>query len=69
MREEYDIKSLNPRKNPYAKDLKKTITINLDESIVSYFKRESDSVGIPYQTLINMYLRDCMTNGRHLSWK
>ena len=69
MREEYDIKNLNPRKNPYVKDSKKTITINLDESIVSYFKKESSSVGVPYQTLINMYLRDCMVNERHLSWK
>jgi uncharacterized protein (DUF4415 family) len=71
MREEYDIKSLNPRKNPYARDIKKTITINLDESVVGYFKRESDSVGVPYQTLINMYLRDCMTNERHIdtTWK
>jgi uncharacterized protein (DUF4415 family) len=71
MREEYDIKSLNPRKNPYAKDLKKPITINLDESVVEYFKRESDSVGVPYQTLINMYLRDCVTNERHIdmTWK
>lgn len=69
MRKEYDIKSLNPRKNPYVKELKKPITINLDESIISYFKKESDTVGVPYQTLINMYLRDCITNGRHLSWK
>ena len=44
MREEYDIKSLNPKKNPYAKDLKKPIDINLDESDVNYFKKESDSV-------------------------
>ena len=56
-------------KNPYAKDFKKPITINLDESVVSYFKKESDSVGIPYQTLINMYLRDCVTHKRHLAWK
>ena len=69
MREEYDIKNLNPRKKPYVKDSKKPITINLDESIVSYFKKESSSVGVPYQTLINMYLRDCMVNERHLSWK
>lgn len=69
MREEYDINSLNPRQNPYAKSLKKPITINLDENIVSYFKNEANTVGVPYQTLINMYLRDCMTNNRHLSWK
>lgn len=71
MREEYDIKNLNPRKNPYAKLLKKQITINLDENVVSYFKQESDSVGIPYQTLINLYLRDCVKQNRHLdlSWE
>lgn len=56
-------------KNPYAKALKKPITINLDESVVIYFKKESDNVGIPYQTLINMYLKDCVTNERHLAWK
>lgn len=69
MREEYDIKELNPRANPYAKALKKPITINLDENVVSYFREESSLVGIPYQTLINMYLRDCVVNERHLSWK
>ena len=68
MREEYDIKSLNPRQNPYTKTLKKPITINLDESVVGYFKEEANTVGIPYQTLINMYLRDCMMNNRHLVW-
>ena len=58
-------------KNPYAKALKKTISINLDENIIAYFKDESDSVGIPYQTLINMYLKDCMINRHHLNiaWK
>lgn len=69
MREEYDIKNLNPRQNPYTKILKKPITINLDENIVSYFKEEANTVGIPYQTLINMYLRDCMMNNRHLAWE
>lgn len=69
MRDEYDFS--NARKNPYAKLLKKQITINLDESVVSYFKKESDSVGIPYQTLINLYLRDCVKTNRHLdlSWE
>ena len=56
-------------KNPYAKALKKPITINLDESVISYFKEESASVGVPYQTLINMYLKDCIKNERHLVWK
>ena len=65
MRDEYDIKKLNPRKNPYAKNLKKTITIKLDENFIIYFKKESDNIGIPYQTLINMYLKDCVKNNRH----
>lgn len=70
MRKEYDIKSLNPRQNPYTtKALKKPVTINLDENIVSYFKEEANNVGVPYQILINMYLKDCMTNNRHLAWK
>ncbi len=66
MREEYDIKNLNRRQNPYVKSAKKPITINLDENVINYFKEESDSVGIPYQTLINMYLKDCMSQKRHI---
>lgn len=69
MRKEYDIEKLNPRKNPYAKALKKQVTINLDASVVEYFKDSSKSIGIPYQTLINMYLKDCVANKRHLAWK
>lgn len=69
MRKEYDIEKLNPRKNPYAKELKKQVTINLDASVVEYFKDSSKSIGIPYQTLINMYLKDCIANKRHLAWK
>lgn len=66
MREEYDIASLHPRKNPYYKILKKQITINLDTDIVEYFKNQSIEAGIPYQTLINLYLRDCAANKRQL---
>lgn len=70
MREEYDIKSLNPRRNPYSKKLKQQITINLDNDVVDYFKKLSQSNGIPYQTLINMYLSDCVTNKKrpNISW-
>lgn len=57
MREEYDFS--NARSNPYVKKTKKQITINLDESIIEYFKGLSEKMGIPYQTLINMYLSDC----------
>ena len=71
MREEYDIETLNPRKTPYAKRLKRQVTINLDNSIVEYFKKLSESNGIPYQTLINLYLIDCVNKKRSIdiSWK
>lgn len=70
MREEYDIKALNPRKNPYAKKLKKQITINIDDDTIGYFKNLSENTGLPYQTLINLYLSDCAKNNRKLniSW-
>ncbi len=68
MREEYDFS--NARRNPYAKELKRQVTINLDGSVIDYFKEESQNVGMPYQTLINLYLKDCVINGRKLqiSW-
>ena len=59
MREEYDIKNLNPRKNPYSNRLKKQVTINLENDTIEYFKEMSVNTGLPYQTLINMYLSDC----------
>jgi uncharacterized protein (DUF4415 family) len=69
MRKEYDFS--NARKNPYASMLKKHITIRLDEDSVSYFKTISEEVGIPYQSLINLYLRDCAATYKklNLSWK
>ena len=66
MREEYDIKNLNPRKNPYSKRIKKQVTINLDGDVIDYFKAQSESSGIPYQTLINLYLSDCVAQKREL---
>ena len=71
MREEYDIDQLNPRKNPYAKELKKQVTIKLSPNVIEYFKSESNETGIPYQTLINLYLQDCVKNKKKidLSWK
>ena len=57
MRDEYNIRELNPRKNPYASRLKKQITINIDGSTIDYFKSMAAADGIPYQTLINLYLR------------
>ena len=69
MREEYDFSK--SKKNPYASQLKKPITIRLDEDSVTYFKYVSDEVGIPYQSLINLYLRDCAASHRklNLNWK
>jgi predicted DNA binding CopG/RHH family protein len=65
MKKEYDFS--RARKNPYAKRLKKQITIRLDEPTIEYFKVVADVSGIPYQTLINLYLRDCAQKGRKLS--
>ena len=69
MRKEYDF--AKSRKNPYASQLKKQITIRLDEDSITYFKAVSEQVGIPYQSLINLYLRDCAATNRKLSvnWK
>lgn len=67
MLENYDIESLNPRPNPYAKQLKKAVTINLSVSVIDYFKTMAKSSGIPYQTLINMYLEDCVDNNKKIS--
>lgn len=69
MRKEYDFS--NARKNPYASQLKKQVTIRLDEESISYFKSLSEEVGIPYQSLINLYLRDCAASHRKLNlhWK
>ena len=71
MRDEYDVMGLNPRKNPYSKALKKQITININNDTVEYFKREAVVTGIPYQTLINLYLTDCALKERklNLSWE
>ncbi|MES2016405.1 MAG: BrnA antitoxin family protein [Pseudomonadota bacterium] len=69
MREEYDFSAA--RKNPYAAQLKKQITIRLDEESITYFKSLSEDIGIPYQSLINLYLRDCAASQRklNLKWK
>jgi uncharacterized protein (DUF4415 family) len=65
MREEYDFSESVP--NPYAKKLKKQVTIRLEEEIVDYFKSLSEETEIPYQTLINLYLKDCVKAQRKLS--
>ena len=69
MRKQYDFSK--GKRNPYSKRLKRQITIRLDGPTIDYFKELSEESGIPYQTLINLYLRDCATSGRKLSmrWK
>ena len=68
MREEYDFTESIP--NPYAKKLKKQVTIRLEEDVVEYFKALAEETDIPYQTLINLYLKDCMKAQRKpsLEW-
>ena len=69
MRKRYDF--AKARRNPYAKRLKKSVTIRLDEDTIAYFKDLAADSGIPYQTLINLYLRDCAATERRLAmrWK
>jgi len=69
MRKEYDFTKLKRRKNPYAKHLKKQITIRMGVDIIDYFKAMAEQTGVPYQNLINLYLRDCVQHHRKLSLK
>ena len=67
MRKEYDFSKMEGKKNPYAKLLKKQVTIRMSVDIIDYFKQMSAETGIPYQHLINMYLRDCVQSKRRIS--
>jgi len=64
MKKEYDLKSMKSRPNPFASKLKKAISIRLGVDVIEYFKQVSDETGVPYQTLIDTYLRDCMRSKR-----
>ena len=65
MKNEYDF--TNAKKNPYTEKLKQQITINIDCATIAYFKAMSEKTGIPYQTLINMYLTDCVKNNKQIT--
>ena len=65
MRKHYDFSKAV--KNPYAKRLKRSVTIRLDQSTIEYFKALAEETELPYQTLINLYLRDCAASGRKLA--
>jgi len=66
MKAEYDLSKMKSRKNPYASKLKTPVTIRLSEDVVAYFKQMAVDAGIPYQNLINMYLRDCVKQHRQV---
>ena len=71
MKAEYDLSKMKSRKNPYAAKLKKPVSMRLSEDVVDYFKGMANEAGVPYQSLINLYLRDCAASHRKLnmSWK
>ena len=70
MRAEYDLSKMKSRKNPYASRLKRPVTMRLGEDIIGYFKGMAEEAGVPYQSLINLYLRDCVAQHRtvDISW-
>jgi len=69
MRKQYDFSA--SRKNPYAAQLNKPVTIRLDTDSISFFKSMAEETGIPYQSLINLYLKECASSGKklNLAWK
>jgi predicted DNA binding CopG/RHH family protein len=66
MKTEYDFSKLKSRRNPYASKLKKPVTMRLSEDVVTYFKSMAKEAGVPYQSLINLYLRDCLAQNRRI---
>ena len=67
MKKEYDFSKMKGHKNPYARRLKKQITIRMGVDILTYFKSLASETGIPYQNLINLYLRDCVQSHRKIT--
>ena len=69
MRDHYDFSTMKGEKNPYVKQLKQPITIRLDKTTIAYFKSLAAELDMPYQNLINLYLRDCALNQKKLKLK
>ncbi|MHC4159518.1 MAG: CopG family antitoxin [Planctomycetota bacterium] len=69
MRKEYDFSKMKGRKNPYARELKKQVTLRLGVDVIAYFKNLAEETGIPYQNLINLYLRECAHSHKKLTLK
>jgi uncharacterized protein (DUF4415 family) len=67
MRKEYDFSKMKGRKNPYAKVLKKQVTLRLGVDVIEYFKEMAEETGIPYQNLVNLYLRQCVQSHKKLT--
>ncbi len=67
MKTEFDLSTMKSRKNPYAAKLKKSVTMRLSEDVVGYFKQMAEEQGVPYQSLINLYLRDCVSKHRKIA--
>ena len=68
MRSEYDFSKMKGRKNPFAQRLKRQVTIRLGQDIIDYFKSLAQESDIPYQMLINLYLRECAQSRKKLNW-
>ena len=70
MKKEYDFSKMKGRKNPYAAALKKQVTLRLGVDVIDYFKKMAKQTGIPYQNLVNLYLRECALSHKklRLSW-
>ena len=68
MRAEYDFFKMKGRRNPYAARLKRPVTIRLGDDVVAYFKNMAAEMDVPYQKLMNMYLRDCVQSHRKVEW-
>jgi uncharacterized protein (DUF4415 family) len=71
MKAEYDLSKMKSRKNPYSSKLKRPVTMRLSEDVIGYFKGMAEDAGVPYQSLINLYLRDCVARHRKvdISWQ
>ena len=71
MKAEYDLSTMKSRKNPYASKLKKAVNLRLSDEVMAYFKEMETELGVPYQSLINLYLRDCVSQKKKMtvSWQ
>ena len=71
MKKEYDFSKMKSRKNPFSSKLKRQVTIRMGGDVIDYFKKLADETGVPYQSLINLYLRDCVARDRKpdLTWR